>query len=321
VTENIIILALLVIAVALGILWRRAEKNTVNKDADIIRCKTNLENNAKEQTRLETALSDAEQQTAALRKQAEHANSELSTTKANLETALQQEGELAAARRQITADAATIAALKEELKNERENAAEKIKSLQEVEKKITDGFTDKFKNMAQSILEEKSGKFNEDSKKIFEPLLNPLKENLSAFRSRMDELHKNTTAERQDLKTYITQVQKNAVQMSSDADNLTRALKGDNKIMGDWGASATTIARNAPTLLLTCQTTKTSSLIPKCRWRRTASTSPPTMMTHAIAPSPDTCHPSTTTLNACPKKITKGCAASTRRISSFYLCP
>ena len=232
--ENIIILALLVVAVMLGVLWRRAEKETKSKDDTLAqhgvekaRLQSDWNNKKTQCEQLETTIAELQKEIETVRRQAGNAKNDLAAATAKLETTQRQEQELAKARAQMTTDAAVISALRGDLNNERENAAEKIKLLQDAEKKMNDAF----KNTAQQILDEKSSKFNEDSQKTLEPIKHDIKQ----FRERMDALHKNTTEERQDLKTYIKQVQENTAQISSDADNLTRALKGDNKVMGDWG--------------------------------------------------------------------------------------
>lgn len=236
--ESFMILALIAAVAGVFMLWRRAETRAqkqakensdgmVRQTADKVRLESEIGNERRESERLRTKNGELEKEMTKYREQAQKAENKLAAAEQSLQTARQREQELAAARETMKNDAAKISSLQEELKNERENNAEKIKLLQEADAKMTASF----KNLAQQILEEKGKKFEQDSKKA----LQPLEDNLEQFRKRMDELNTATTAERQDLKTYIEQVQKNAVKMSSDADNLTRALKGDKKLMGNWG--------------------------------------------------------------------------------------
>jgi DNA recombination protein RmuC len=66
-------------------------------------------------------------------------------------------------------------------------------------------------------------------------LLNPLKENIKAFEDKVEKVYKSESDERNVLKGEITKMMELNKQISDDAANLTKALKGDNKKQGNWG--------------------------------------------------------------------------------------
>lgn len=144
-------------------------------------------------------------------------------------------------------DAARIAELKTELQNAQTQADEKIAILEKAQKEMSKEFEKtghameaQFKTLSQNILEEKSKKLREERERFgkdSEQLLKPLRDNISEFRQRIDAIHDEETKERSTLKSDIANLQKNAVQVGKEADNLARALKGDKKMQGNWGES------------------------------------------------------------------------------------
>ncbi|MHB1180041.1 MAG: DNA recombination protein RmuC, partial [Daejeonella sp.] len=66
-------------------------------------------------------------------------------------------------------------------------------------------------------------------------LLNPLKENIKAFEEKVDQVYKTEAGERNVLQGIITQLMDLNKVMSMETQNLTKALKGDNKKQGNWG--------------------------------------------------------------------------------------
>ncbi len=92
-----------------------------------------------------------------------------------------------------------------------------------------------FENLANRIFEARQQQFQQQSKQTLEGSLKPLKEQLEQFRKRIDDVHHKDITDRTQLKTYIEQLQQKTDKMSSDALNLSKALKGDNKLQGNWG--------------------------------------------------------------------------------------
>jgi DNA recombination protein RmuC len=96
-------------------------------------------------------------------------------------------------------------------------------------------FQREFENVAEKLLKEKSKEFTDINRSNLDVILNPLKENLKAFEDKVEKVYNMEAAERNTLKGVITQLMDLNKQISDEAQNLTKALKGDNKKQGNWG--------------------------------------------------------------------------------------
>jgi DNA recombination protein RmuC len=92
-----------------------------------------------------------------------------------------------------------------------------------------------FQNLANSILEDKSKKFTEYNKDNMDTLLKPLNEKINEFRERLEKNHETQSRDQVQLREQIKNLTTLNVRMSEEANNLTQALKGKNKTMGNWG--------------------------------------------------------------------------------------
>jgi len=104
----------------------------------------------------------------------------------------------------------------------------------EVEK-LQEKFTKEFENLANRILDEKSTKFTKQNKESLEVLLNPLSEKIKVFEKRVEDSNKESGIRHAALRQQIIGLKELNEQMSKEATNLTKALKGDSKIQGNWG--------------------------------------------------------------------------------------
>ncbi|HEY6863964.1 MAG TPA: DNA recombination protein RmuC [Burkholderiales bacterium] len=93
----------------------------------------------------------------------------------------------------------------------------------------------RFKNLANEILEEKSRRFDETNRQGLETLLKPLREKIGEFQAKVEQTYDKESRERLTLQSEIKRLAELNVQISEDADNLARALKGDSKTQGTWG--------------------------------------------------------------------------------------
>ena len=126
---------------------------------------------------------------------------------------------------------ARIAELETLLESERQLTKEKISLLEQAERKMTDAF----ENLANRIIEEKSKKFTEQNRANIGEVLNPLREQLGDFRKKIEDVYDKESKDRISLYHEITSLKSLNEQMSREAINLTRALKGDSKVRGNWG--------------------------------------------------------------------------------------
>lgn len=92
-----------------------------------------------------------------------------------------------------------------------------------------------FEHLAQKIFEERSENFRQQNVHQLDGVLGPLKQQLEGFRQQINESNNQAQTERSSLKFQLEQLQAMNIKMSEDAINLTKALKGDNKQLGNWG--------------------------------------------------------------------------------------
>ncbi|MBX7126466.1 MAG: DNA recombination protein RmuC [Cyclobacteriaceae bacterium] len=115
------------------------------------------------------------------------------------------------------------------------NLEEKLAENQKTQREMEERFTHQFRNLANEIFEEKSKKFTDQNKSNIFDLLQPLGEKIVAFEKKVEETHKDSIARNSALKEQLEGLQKLNLQMTREAENLTRALKGDSKAQGAWG--------------------------------------------------------------------------------------
>ncbi len=135
------------------------------------------------------------------------------------------------------------------LQNDKENLIEKnanqnaeVKKLEEklaenkiqVEK-LEEKFTNEFENLANKILDEKSSKFTQQNKENLKLILTPLQDKIKVFEDKVDKTHKESIDYHAALRQQILGLKELNQQMSKETLNLTKALKGDNKMQGNWG--------------------------------------------------------------------------------------
>lgn len=115
------------------------------------------------------------------------------------------------------------------------NLDKKLKLQQEEIEVSNKRMQTEFENLANKILDEKSKKFVEQNKTNLTDILQPLRERLFEFQNKVDQTNKESIDRNATLISQIKQLSDLNSKMSKDADNLTKALKGDSKIQGDWG--------------------------------------------------------------------------------------
>ena len=139
--------------------------------------------------------------------------------------------ELQAKQERSSDQQAEIAKLETQLKEERKQADEKLKLLDQAREQLNT----QFQNLANQILEEKSKKFTEQNKKNIDQVLNPLREQLGDFRRKVEDVYEKESKDRISLFHEIKHLKELNQQISSDALNLTNALKGQTQTQGAWG--------------------------------------------------------------------------------------
>ena len=121
------------------------------------------------------------------------------------------------------------------LEEERRQAEEKISLLRELSDTSRKALTDEFKNLANSIFEDKSKRFTEQNLEGLGQILTPFRERLTEFKTRVEEMHHQDAQQQASLKTELTQLKELNRQMTEEAHSLATALKGQSKMQGNWG--------------------------------------------------------------------------------------
>lgn len=104
----------------------------------------------------------------------------------------------------------------------------------EVEK-LQEKFQKEFENLANKILDEKSNKFTTQNKENLDAILKPLQEKIQHFEKRVEETNKENIDRSAQLRQQIIGLKELNEQMTKETTNLTKALKGDTKMQGNWG--------------------------------------------------------------------------------------
>jgi DNA recombination protein RmuC len=100
---------------------------------------------------------------------------------------------------------------------------------------IQDKFRMEFRNLANEILEEKSKKFTEQNRTSLDQILKPLGEKIRDFEKKVGDAYDKEAQQRFSLKEEVKRLAELNKKIAEDAENLTRALKGDAKAQGNWG--------------------------------------------------------------------------------------
>jgi DNA recombination protein RmuC len=109
-----------------------------------------------------------------------------------------------------------------------------LEQKQEVER-LQEKFTKEFENLANKILEEKTNKFTEQNKENMKNILLPLQDKIQLFEKKVEDTHKESIDYHAALRQQILGLRDMNEQMSKETVNLTKALKGDSKMQGNWG--------------------------------------------------------------------------------------
>lgn len=111
----------------------------------------------------------------------------------------------------------------------------KLDEQKEDVEKLQEKFTKDFELLANKIFEDKSSKFTNQNKENIKDILEPLKEKIEKFEKKVTDTQEKNVGMHSALKEQLDQIKDLNTQMSKEANNLTKALKGDSKTQGDWG--------------------------------------------------------------------------------------
>jgi DNA recombination protein RmuC len=183
----------------------------------------------------ETGFAAANLTISDLREQAGRINAELTaerdtvaSLRADIETLT---GRYEAKVQEASSLALDLADVSHKLATETEASQEKLALLIDAKQTLSD----QFKNLANEILEDKSKRFTEQNQTNLGALLDPLKIRITEFQSKIEDTYVKEGKERTALGEQVRQLMELNNQLSEDAKNLTRALRGSSKTQGNWG--------------------------------------------------------------------------------------
>jgi DNA recombination protein RmuC len=116
-----------------------------------------------------------------------------------------------------------------------ENLFEKLNSQKQEIEDLQKRLTTEFENIATKILKERANEFSASNHKNLSEILNPLKEKIQLFEKKVDETYDKELRDKISLREEVRKLTELNARVSEEANNLTKALKGDVKKQGNWG--------------------------------------------------------------------------------------
>lgn len=174
-------------------------------------------------------------ETAALEQQVNERDNTISSLKAGLEAAEKIYRETKAELDKTRENNSLLLAAKTAAEIDFKNALEKLDTQKKELEEIQNRLKTEFKNIANEVLEDKSKRFTEQNKVNLEGILNPLRDRIKDFEEKVDKTYKAESSERISLKEQLKHLTDLNKQVSEEANNLVKALKGDSKKQGNWG--------------------------------------------------------------------------------------
>jgi DNA recombination protein RmuC len=116
-----------------------------------------------------------------------------------------------------------------------QHLTEKINEQKQAVEAMQEKLTIQFKNLANDLLEEKSRKFTDQNKVNLENILKPLGERIQAFEKQVIQTNKESLERNVALRIEVKKLNELNTQITKEAENLTKAIKGDAKVQGNWG--------------------------------------------------------------------------------------
>ncbi|MEG2479038.1 MAG: DNA recombination protein RmuC, partial [Mucinivorans sp.] len=143
--------------------------------------------------------------------------------------------ELQDQRQQLTEQNLTLTAQVATLKERNEAVSQKLATQMEQMTELQNRAQLQFEKLANDILENKSAKFTQSNQVNIEAVLKPLGLSIESFKRRVEESLTEQTKQRSSLEAQVRELLEQTARVGVEANNLTRALKGNVKKMGNWG--------------------------------------------------------------------------------------
>jgi DNA recombination protein RmuC len=98
-----------------------------------------------------------------------------------------------------------------------------------------DAMSRAFENLANEILDNKGQQMQKSNREQIDLMLKPLNERLKVFGDQVENVYRSETQDRVALKEQVVQLTLMNKHLADEAAQLANALKGDNKLQGNWG--------------------------------------------------------------------------------------
>jgi DNA recombination protein RmuC len=224
---EIIILVVVIIVLFIGLSFFQYKKNQ-SQNQQI----KELENNLKSITSLNqfneielAKLTERVQNLSKLESEIQKLKEELKSTETQNQILLNQKQD------EIVVVKEENAKLHTSLSEQSKAMSERLNDLKANEEKLKE----QFKNLATEIFDSNSKKFSEQNQESLGLILNPMKQQLSDFKKKVEDVYDKEAKDRSALQNELKTLQELNQKMSIEAHNLTTALKGQNKTQGSWG--------------------------------------------------------------------------------------
>lgn len=139
--------------------------------------------------------------------------------------------ELSLRTEEVSALNSRLASSIEKFKNQDDRLATQKQEIEDLHKKLNSDF----ELLANKLLEEKTKKFTEQNRENLDQILTPLRERIKDFEEKVERSYGEEKKDKAELRGEIKKLMELNQQISTEASNLTNALKGDAKKQGNWG--------------------------------------------------------------------------------------
>ena len=156
---------------------------------------------------------------------------EIATLKAREAVLAERQQELAAQNTQLQADLSVKNNEFASLQGRMDEAQASFTAREKLLRESNERMKVEFESLATKVLNAQGAQ----QRQSLDVMLNPFREKIGDFRKRVEEVYRSDTKERASLLKEMQNLQSASNRINEEAENLTKALKGDNKIQGNWG--------------------------------------------------------------------------------------
>ncbi len=170
----------------------------------------------------------AEKESVALQEKTNHLEAKVKETES-------EKAKWEAEKKQLSENITQLSVENRELKTKLEDYEKSFEEKMELLKKSEEKLKETFENLANEILEATKEKMTRTSKENLAQILDPLKLQMKDFREKIESLNREEREKLGALENELKNLKELSIKLSTDAENLTKALKGDKKTQGNWG--------------------------------------------------------------------------------------